>query len=79
MRGVGGRTRVLFVTTEYAPFSKVGGLGDVAGSLPQALRRAGVDVRVVTPAWPGVLDRVSASGLKMTITKIGRASCRERV
>ena len=67
MRGVGGRTRVLFVTTEYAPFSKVGGLGDVAGSLPQALRRAGVDVRVVTPAWPGVLDRVSASGLKMTV------------
>ena len=67
MRGVGGRTRVLFVTTEYAPFSKVGGLGDVAGSLPQALRQAGVDVRVVTPAWPGVLDKVSASGLKTTV------------
>ena len=67
MSETGGRIRVLFVTTEYAPFSKVGGLGDVAGSLPQALRRAGVDVRVVTPAWPGVLDRVSAAGLKMTL------------
>ena len=67
MGGNGGRTRVLFVTTEYAPFSKVGGLGDVAGSLPQALHRVGIDVRVVTPAWPGVLDRVSASGLEMTV------------
>ena len=67
MNETGNRLKVLFVTTEYAPFSKVGGLGDVAGSLPQALRQAGVDVRVVTPAWPGVLDKVSASGLKMTV------------
>ena len=67
MNKAGSKVKVLFVTTEYAPFSKVGGLGDVAGSLPQALRRAGVDVRVVTPAWPGMLDRVSASGLKMTV------------
>ena len=66
MGEAGNKVRVLFVTTEYAPFSKVGGLGDVAGSLPQALRQAGVDVRVVTPAWPGVLDKVSSSGLKMT-------------
>ena len=51
----GSVVKVLFVTTELAPFSKVGGLGDVAGSLPKALRQAGVDVRVVTPAWPGVL------------------------
>ena len=50
MGGNGGRTRVLFVTTEYAPFSKVGGLGDVAGSLPQALYRVGIDVHVVTTA-----------------------------
>ncbi|RRD64834.1 glycogen synthase [Fretibacterium sp. OH1220_COT-178] len=67
MGETGTTIRVLFVSTEYAPFSKVGGLGDVAGSLPKALRRAGVDVRVVTPAWPGVLDRVFASGLKTTV------------
>ncbi len=62
----GSAAKVLFVTTEIAPFSKVGGLGDVAGSLPKALTQAGVDVRVVTPAWPGVLDKVAAMGLKTT-------------
>ena len=67
MNKAGSKVKVLFVTTEYAPFSKVGGLGDVAGSLPQALHQAGVDVRVLTPAWSGVLDKVSASGLKMTV------------
>ena len=65
----GSAVKVLFVTTELAPFSKVGGLGDVAGSLPKALRQAGVDVRVVTPAWPGVLESVAASGYKTTTLK----------
>ena len=65
----GSAVKVLFVTTELAPFSKVGGLGDVAGSLPKALRQAGVDVRVVTPAWPGVLERVAALGIKTTTVK----------
>lgn len=65
----GSAIKVLFVTTELAPFSKVGGLGDVAGSLPKALCQADVDVRVVTPAWPGVLERVAASGLKTSTMK----------
>ncbi len=65
----GSAIKVLFVTTELAPFSKVGGLGDVAGSLPKALLQADVDVRVVTPAWPGVLERVAASGVKTSMAK----------
>lgn len=63
--------KVLFVSTELAPFSKVGGLGDVAGSLPRALSEAGVDVRVVTPAWTkaGVLEKAEAAGVKLTQIK----------
>ena len=57
---------VLFVGTEFSPFSKVGGLGDVVGSLPKALLQVGVDVRVVTPAWPGVLQKVRDAGYKVT-------------
>lgn len=41
--------KVLIVASEAAPFIKSGGLGDVVGSLPKALQRQGVDVRVVIP------------------------------
>ncbi len=41
--------KVLFVSAEVAPFHKVGGLGDVAGTLPLELARLGVDVSVVMP------------------------------
>jgi len=43
--------RVLFVTPELAPWVKAGGLGDVAQGLPAALVRAGVDVRILVPAY----------------------------
>lgn len=43
--------RVLFVSAEMDPFAKTGGLGDVVGSLPRALRRKGVDARVVIPLY----------------------------
>ena len=43
--------RVLFATSEATPFSKTGGLGDVAGSLPPALRAAGVDCKVIMPKY----------------------------
>jgi starch synthase len=46
--------KVLFVSSEVAPFVKSGGLADVAGSLPKALRRRGMDVRVVLPLYAGI-------------------------
>ncbi len=54
--------KALHVAPECAPLSKKGGLGDVAGALPKALRRGGTDARVLTPAWPGVLDKAREEG-----------------
>ena len=41
--------RVLFAASEAVPFCKTGGLADVAGSLPQALAKAGDEVAVILP------------------------------
>lgn len=43
--------RVLVAAAEVVPFAKTGGLADVAGSLPQALRELGIDARVVLPNY----------------------------
>ena len=47
--------KILFATSEIAPWVKTGGLGDVAGALPAALRALGIDVRVLVPAYPALL------------------------
>lgn len=49
--------KVLFISNEVAPFAKVGGLADVAGSLPPALAELGVDVSVVMPLHRQVRTR----------------------
>ncbi|HEY7778709.1 MAG TPA: glycogen/starch synthase [Ktedonobacterales bacterium] len=50
----GSPLRILFVAAEGVPFVKVGGLADVIGSLPKALRRLGHDVRVVLPFYGSI-------------------------
>src|SRR5205823_7371882 len=54
--------KILVVSAEVAPFAKVGGLADVAGALPKALRAMGHDVRVVMPRY-GSID-VEKYGLR---------------
>lgn len=47
---------VLFVGAECAPFLKTGGLGDVLGALPDALKSQGVEVRVMLPLYTSIPD-----------------------
>jgi starch synthase len=60
--------RVLFVTPECAPLVKAGGLGDISAALPAALRRLGLEVRVLLPAYSEVLTKVG------DVTEVGRFS-----
>src|SRR5713101_882725 len=54
------RLRILLVASEASPFAKTGGLGDVAGALPRALRALGHDVRVLIPRYRGVERHAAA-------------------
>jgi len=49
--------RILLTSSEAVPFAKVGGLADVVGSLPKALRSQGVDARVIIPGY-GHIDHL---------------------
>lgn len=53
--------KVLYVSSEVAPFAKTGGLADVAGSLPIALEEQGVDVRVIMPRFASVRSETDAA------------------
>lgn len=67
--------KVLFVSSEVVPFSKTGGLADVAGALPQHLRNLGVEVRTVTPLY----GSVPRGGLTDTGISVSMSVAEERI
>src|SRR4051812_34466047 len=56
---------VLYVAPECAPMVKTGGLGDVCGALPAALRAAGIDARVLVPGYREVLMQAAGEPVAM--------------
>ncbi len=50
------KLKILFVTSELSPLARTGGLGDVVGALPGALRGSGADVRVIMPLYKSIKD-----------------------
>jgi len=59
--------KILYISSEAFPLIKTGGLADVAGSLPVALLKQSQDVRLLLPAYPEVLSKISKS--KKLITR----------
>ena len=64
-----GGLRVLFASSEIFPLAKTGGLADVSAALPKALAGLGVDIRLILPAYPQALNRISR--LSRKIVRLG--------
>jgi starch synthase len=61
---------ILFATSEVAPLIKTGGLADVSGALPAALRAIGVDVRVLVPGYNQVMAQLAQYKFEATFNDL---------
>ena len=59
--------RVLICASEGTPFAKTGGLADVIGALPNALKQNGCDARVIMPYYKKIKESKSFAIISMTI------------
>ncbi len=62
--------RVLFVTAEAYPLAKSGGLADVSGALPDALKRQGVDARILLPGYPRAMAALKNAQLEVKLDSL---------
>jgi starch synthase len=63
--------KLLYVTSEAQPLVKTGGLADVSGALPQALKLRRVDVRLLLPAYRGVVERAGKVRVVAELSGLG--------
>lgn len=63
------KLKIVHVSPELAPFSKTGGLADVARSLPKALKRLGHDVRIITPLYGRLISK-QENNLKLLFSEV---------
>lgn len=68
--------KVLFATSEVHPLIKTGGLADVSAGLPRALKNLRNDVRIILPAYRGVLEKIEK---KKTVATISVSGARDSV
>ena len=62
--------KILFASSEAVPFAKTGGLADVAGALPKALQKLGIEVRVILPKYKGIEEKglpISYPGCRISV------------
>ncbi|HEY0665295.1 MAG TPA: glycogen synthase GlgA [Gallionella sp.] len=70
------KLKVLFATSEVAPLIKTGGLADVSGALPAALRAIDVDVHVLVPGYRQVMGKLAQPQIAATLDLPGFPPCR---
>ncbi len=71
--------KILFVTSEIYPLVKTGGLADISGTLPLALKKIGLDVRVLVPGYPPILDQLQNARPQADVSALAGKSGRARI